>query len=226
MFTPYDWQEGIGNRAQYIEGKLAQGVPVLAASLDEGIVLFAYRRQAKKIYEIYDRLIFAGIGQQSDVEAMRMGAVDFAHQEGYNRSEEDVTIQRVATALSAPLKKAFADFNTAPPVVRILFAEVNRSVEDDLYYSLDYDGDYSIFRKTAVLTGSSTQSELFDGKIEPVLGMKPNKAAEALKEIWQLAMEHEERPLKELLQGLTAEAVLLERSDLHENRFRILMGEE
>ncbi|HWA83878.1 MAG TPA: hypothetical protein VG820_10610 [Fimbriimonadaceae bacterium] len=226
MFTPYDWQEGIGNRAQYIEGKLAQGVPVLAASLEEGIVVFTYRRQSKKIYEVYDRLIFAGIGQQSDVEAMRVGAVDFAHQEGYNRSEQDVTIQRVATALSAPLKKAFADFNAAPPVVRILFAEVNRSVEDDLYFSLDYDGDYAIFRKTAVLAGSLSQSEVFEGKIEPVLSLKPDKAAEALRDIWHLAMEHEERPLKELLHGLTAEAVLLERSDLHENRFRVLMGGE
>src|SRR3569832_1637489 len=76
VFTPYDWQEGIGNRAQYIEGKLAQGLPVLALSLAEGILLFTYRRQARKIYEIYDRLIFAGVGQQSDVEALRIAAVD------------------------------------------------------------------------------------------------------------------------------------------------------
>src|SRR3569832_2774998 len=101
MFTPYDWQEGIGNRAQYIEAKLAQGAPVVAVSLEDGILVFTYRRQARKIYEVYDRLIFAGIGQQSDVEALRMAAVDFASQEGYNRSEQDVTIQRVATALSA-----------------------------------------------------------------------------------------------------------------------------
>lgn len=224
MFTPYDWQEGIGNRAQYIEGKLAQGVPVLAASLAEGIVLFTYRRQAKKIYEIYDRLIFAGIGQQSDVEAMRMGAVDFAHQEGYNRSEQDVTIQRVATALSAPLKKAFADFNAAPPVVRILFAEVNLTPDADIYYALDYDGDYSTFRKSAVLSGSDTQRLAFDGKLDAVLGLKPEQAAEALKDIWHSSMEHDDRPLKELLHGLTAESVLLERSDLHDNRFRVLMG--
>jgi len=71
MFTPYDWQEGIGNRAQYIEGKLAQGVPVLAISLSEGILIFTYRRQSRKICEIYDRLVFAAIGQQSDVEARR-----------------------------------------------------------------------------------------------------------------------------------------------------------
>src|SRR5271170_6150411 len=103
MFTPYDWQEGIGNRAQYIEGKLATGSPVLAVSLPEGILVYTYRRQARKVYEIYDKLIFAAVGQQSDVEAIRIAALEFASREGYNRSEEDVTIQRVATGMSAPL---------------------------------------------------------------------------------------------------------------------------
>lgn len=224
MFTPYDWQEGIGNRAQYIEGKLAQGVPVLAVSLADGILIFTYRRQSKKIYEVYDRLVFAAIGQQSDVESLRVAAVDFAHQEGYNRSEEDVTIQRVATAMSAPLKKAFADFSSAPLVARTLFAEVNETVEEDIYYTLDYDGDYALSRGSAILAGSEVQDLAFEGKLEPVKGLKPDKAVEALRDIWQSGMESEERPLKELLAGLTAEAVLVERSDLHENRFRILLG--
>ena len=102
MFTPYDWQEGIGNRAQYIEGKLAQGSPVLAVSLEAGILVITYRRQVRKIFEIYDRIIYAGIGQQSDVEAIRMAALEFASKEAFNRSDEDVNGQRVATALSAP----------------------------------------------------------------------------------------------------------------------------
>lgn len=224
MFTPYDWQEGIGNRAQYIEGKLAQGVPVLAASLDEGILLFTYRRQARKIYEIYDRLVFAGIGQQSDVEAMRVAAVDFAHQEGYNRSEQDVTIQRVATALSAPLKKAFADFQSAPLVARSVFGEVGSTPEDDLFYTLDYDGDYAIMRGVVALTGSESQDLAFEGKLEPVRSQKVDQALESMKDIWQAAMESEERPIKEVLEGLTAEAVLVERSDVRENRFRVLAG--
>ena len=67
MFTPYDWQEGIGNRASYIESRLAQGAPVLAKSLPDGILLFTYRRQAKKIYEVYDRIVYSGVGQQSDI---------------------------------------------------------------------------------------------------------------------------------------------------------------
>jgi len=224
VFTPYDWQEGIGNRAQYIEGKLAQGVPVLAVSLAEGIILFTYRRQAKKIYEIYDRLVFAGVGQQSDVEALRVAAVDFAHQEGYNRSEQDVTVQRVATALSGPLKKAFADFGSAPLVARSLFAEINNTVDEDIYYVIDYDGDYSISHGSAVLTGSESQALAFEGKLEPVKTQRPEKAMDSLRDIWQAGMESDERPLKEVLEGLTAESVLIERLDVRENRFRILAG--
>jgi proteasome alpha subunit len=226
VFTPYDWQEGIGNRAQYIEGKLAQGVPVLAVSLKEGILLFTFRRQARKIYEIYDRLAFAAVGQQSDVEALRTAAVDFAHQEGYNRSEQDVTVQRVATAMSAPLKKAFADFSSAPVVARSLFVEVGPTPEDDIYYTLDYDGDYTISRGSVALTGSEAQDLAFDGKLEPVKSQSTDKAMEALHEIWQAGMETEEKPLSELMEGLTAEAVLLERRDVRENRHRILLGQD
>ena len=71
---------------------------------------------------------------------------------------------------------------------------------------------------------SESQAQAFDGKLEAVKGQKPDKAVESLTEIWQSSMESEEQPLKELLAGLTAEAVLLERSTLRENRFRLLLG--
>jgi len=61
MITPYDWQEGIGNRAQYIEGKLKLGSPVLAVSIEAGIVAFTMRRQTRKIFEVYDRLLFSAV---------------------------------------------------------------------------------------------------------------------------------------------------------------------
>jgi proteasome alpha subunit len=221
MFTPYDWQEGIGNRAQYIEGKLAQGAPVLAVSLEEGILVFTYRRQSPTIYEIYDRLLFAGVGQQSDVEALRVAALEFASKEGYNRSEEDVTIQRVATSMSTPIKRAFNDFSAAPLVARSLFAEVNATPDEDLYYVLDYDGDYSLSRRRAAVAGTpedtATLSEQM-AKIDP--STPSNQAVERLQGIWDnYREEHEIRDLK-------PEAVLLERRSGRENRFRQLFPEE
>lgn len=222
MLTPYDWQEGIGNRAQYIEGKMAQGAPVLACSLDEGILVFTYRRQARKIYEIYDRLLFAGMGQQSDVEAMRVAALEFASREGYNRSEEDVTIQRVATALSEPLKRAFSDFTSAPLVARSLFAEIGDTPAEDLYYVLDYDGNYSMSRHRAVVAGTDERAAALLEKLTALeLNLSPDAAVEAMRESWTTGAEGEG-----LLEGLKPEAVLLERSTLRDNRFRLLFPED
>jgi len=228
MFTPYDWQEGIGNRAQYIEGKLSQGSPVLALSLNEGILVFTYRRQARKIYEIFDRLVFAGVGQQSDVEAIRTAALEFASREGYNRSEEDVTIQRVATAMSAPLKKAFSDFGSSPLIARSLFAEVNATPDADLYYEIDYDGDYSMTRHCAVIAGTpEVQTAAFDRLKALDSSGTALERMDSLKEIWLAAMNVDgDRANEVLTAGLTPEAVLLERSNARENRFRLLTPEE
>lgn len=227
MFTPYDWQEGIGHRAQYIQAKLAQGSPVLAVSLEAGILVFTYRRQARKIYEIYDRLIFAGIGQQSDVEAVRVAALEFASKEGFNRSEEDVTIQRVATAMSGPLKKAFSDFSSSPVVARSLFAEVGETVAEDLYYVIDYDGDFTTSRNYAIVTGTTETAAPDLSKLADLQSSTPEAAFEALKEIWLSFVDPEvEESGDEARKGLTPEAVLLERSNARDNRFRLLTAEE
>jgi proteasome alpha subunit len=227
VFTPYDWQEGIGNRAQYIEGKLAAGSPVLAVSLPEGILLYTFRRQARKIYEIYDRLVFAGTGQQSDVESLRIAALEFASREGYNRSDEDVTIQRVATAMSAPLKRAFSDFSASPLVVRCLFAEVGPTPEDDLYYVVDYDGDYALSRRRAAVAGTLEAGSDLESQLGALTESEIEPAMDALRSIWLKAADPEgHRTEAEILEGLRPEAMLIERSDAHENRFRLLTPEE
>lgn len=223
MLTPYDWQEGIGNRAQYIEGKLSQGVPVLALSTADGVLLFTYRRQARKIYEIYDRLAFAAIGQQSDVEAIRIAALDFASQEGFQRSEQDVTIQRVATAMSSPLKRAFGDFSVSPLVARMVFAEVGETPGEDLFYRLDYDGDFAASRGSAIVAGTSDVEEALVKAVAQLATDRP--AAEVLPDLeaaWAAVLAENEW---EFGDDLTPEAVVVDRTDLRENRFRLLYPE-
>lgn len=227
MFTPYDWQEGIGNRAQYIEGKLAAGSPVLAVSLPDGVLVYTFRRQARKIYEIYDRLVFSGVGQQSDVEAMRMAALEFASREGYNRSDEDVTIQRVATAMSAPLKKAFSDFSASPLVARSLFAEVGATPADDIYYTLDYDGDYALSRHRAAIAGTLEVGADLEKQLDEFPVTDPEAAMEALKSIWMRGVDPDGHKSEvEVFEGLRPEAMLVERSSARENRFRLLTPED
>ncbi|MBI3721135.1 MAG: 20S proteasome subunit A/B [Fimbriimonas ginsengisoli] len=226
MLTPYDWQEGIGNRAQYVEAKLAQGAPVVAVSLQAGILVFTYRKGARKIFEVYDRLIFGAVGQQSDIEALRMAAVDFAHQEGYNRSEEDVTIQRVATALSAPLKKAFGDFGVAPLVARSLFGEVGPSVEEDRYYVLDYDGDFRVSRRSAVAAGDQAAADRLVEQLGDVkASSKIETVLEQLKEFCKSAYAGQDQ-LLDPAEGASPEAVLLSRASDRVDRFRVLLREE
>ena len=228
MFTPYDWQESIGNRASYIEGKLSQGAPAMAVSLKAGILVFTYRRQANKIYEIYDRLIFAAIGQQSDIEALRTAAVEFTHQEGYNRSEQDVTIQRVAAALSSPLKRAFNDFSTAPFVARSLFGEVHSKVDEDLYYTLDYDGNYTVSRRCAAISGTDSVLTALRTKLKDVkANTDPEAAMKVLEDIWASSLDPDNEEKDEDQVGdLKPEAVLLERSEERENRFRLLTPDD
>lgn len=224
MLTPYDWQEGIGNRAQYIEGKLAQGAPVLALSRPEGILLLTYRRQVRKIYEIYDRLAYSGVGGQSDVESIRSAALEFASKEGFSRSEDDVTIQRVVSAMSTPLKRAFADFGASPVSARSLFAEVGERPEDDVYYILDYDGDYSVTKGSAAVAGTFEVGESLERALADVPAEGDLDATiEALKPLWSRAVDPEGEK-SDATEGLTLEVALMDRSPDRENRFRLIRG--
>lgn len=228
MFTPYDWQESIGNRSQYVESRLATGTPVIAISLEAGILGFTVRRQAHKLFEIYERLMYGAIGQQSDVEAVRVAAIDFAHQEGFQRSEQDVTIQRVVGALSQPLKRAFGDFASAPFVLRALFAEVAEACEQDKLYILEYDGDFSVRKNYAYLAGTDEgAAALRDGLSSlKVKSLSPEGAMEALKPVWAAAVSGENaKTFDQLTESLFLEVALLERSPAGERRFKLLTPE-
>lgn len=216
MLTPYDWQEGIGHRASFVESRLAKGAPVLALSHPEGIILVTGRRQTPKLSEIYDRIGMGAIGQQSDVEAIRVTAVEFAHREGFQRSEEDVTIQRLVAGLSVSVKRAFSDFGGSPLVARTLFVEVGETPEDDVFMILDFDGDYQTLRGAAALLGESDTTETVVTRLtETVMPPSLNEAAAELQRLWRTFVEDQE---------LTEEAMVMDRSPLRENRFRRLAG--
>src|SRR5947207_3395097 len=143
-YTPFDFNEAIGHRKDYIEERLREGSPVVGISFDSGLALLTVRGTQRKIFEVYDRLIFGGIGNQSDIEAVRVAAIDVAHREGFERSPDDVTAQRlVGFALSPPLKRVFGDLAIAPAVIRALFGELGRTPEDDLFFVLNYDGEFT-----------------------------------------------------------------------------------
>jgi proteasome alpha subunit len=242
MLTPYDFQENLQQRAQYIRNRLRAGSPVIGISYDNGVLLLALKRRGRKVYEVYDRLMFSAIGNQADVENLRLAAIDFAHQEGFVRSPDDVTIQRVVGfALSPALKKAFGDPLTTPFVARALFAELHDAPERDQFYTLNYDGEFLPYERFAAIGGTPTAEEQAMRYLEAQLTRLPTleSALPIALTAWGVAYEAAQQEdvdavsedaarnrLREMLGEAQVEVGILERQTLRENRFRLLAQEQ
>ncbi|MGV3721083.1 MAG: hypothetical protein ACO1SX_09250 [Actinomycetota bacterium] len=250
-FTPYDWNQAIQTRSEYIEERLRDGSPVVGLSIPEGVLLLSVHRAHRKIYEIYDRLVFGGVGNQSDVEVMRNAAIDFAHREGFTRSPDDVTAQRlVGTVLSPPLKKAFGDPFTAPFVFRGLFAEVGDQPETDAYYAVGPDGEYRLDDRFSAVAGTlDAENKMVALLHENIDAIEDRQSAIKLGlEAWatgklsarrhlpslSAATEEDEEIeiltigeiLKEEIGAGKVEVALLERKTARESKFRLLRADE
>jgi proteasome alpha subunit len=242
MLTPYDFQENLQQRAQYIRNRLRAGSPVIGISYDNGVLLLALKRRGRKVYEVYDRLMFSAIGNQADVENLRLAAIDFAHQEGFVRSPDDVTIQRVVGfALSPALKKAFGDPLTTPFVARALFAELHDAPERDQFYTLNYDGEFLPYERFAAIGGTQTAEEQAMRYLEAQLTRLPTleSALPIALIAWGVAYEAAQQEdvdavsedaarnrLREMLGEAQVEVGILERQTLRENRFRLLTHQQ
>lgn len=251
-YTPFDFNEAIGHRKDYIEERLQEGSPVVGISFNSGLALLTVRGTQRKIFEIYDRLIFGGIGNQSDIEAIRVGAIDVAHREGFDRSPDDVTAQRlVGFALSPPLKRMFGDQWNAPAVVRGVFGELGRTPAEDAFFVLNYDGEFSQSRGFAVVAGTQEAEERMESVLE---GLAPNvnrnDALERGLRAWAAgavesrrrkfgAAEEEPDPLRDIdeaeqfesfmrteLTSANLEIGILDRETSRENKFRLLVSSD
>jgi proteasome alpha subunit len=251
-YSPYDWNENVRHRSEYIENILREGSPVVGISCVEGVLMLTLRRQQqRKIFEIYDRMIFSGIGRQSDIESVRITAIDLAHQEGFTRSPDDVSAQRiVGFAVSPALKKAFSDPFGGPFVLRGLFAEMAHAPEDDLFYTLNYDGEFTAYSRYSVVAGTQTAEDRMLKYLMPgESGDFPdlNTALDRAIRAWgsgrrisafrspeeETELGGEEAEAEQLRQFLTTglgdlviEAALLERNTRRENKFRVLRDVE
>ena len=138
---PYRWVEAISNRREYIEHQLATGSPIAALSYKGGILFLTLSRERQKIFEIYDRIAMGAIGHPGDIERLRMAAIEVASTEGFTRSTADVSLRRLTSySLSPALKSAFEQIYGAPYLARMLFAELGRKDERNLFVRMDYDG--------------------------------------------------------------------------------------
>jgi proteasome alpha subunit len=166
---PYRWVEAIANRREYIEHQLSGGSPIAGLSYDRGILFLTLSRERHKIFEIYDRIAMGAIGHPGDIERLRMAAIEVASTEGFTRSAQDVSLRRLLNySLSSSLKTAFEQVYGAPYLARMLFAELGRGGEPDLFARLDYDGSihtnggslHQVFENFGVISGTQLSTDL------------------------------------------------------------------
>ena len=250
-YSPYDWNESIQQRNEYIEDRLKDGSPVVALTYDGGLLLLSARQTQRKVYEVYDKLMFSAIGNQSDVEQIRRGAIDAAHQEGFNRSPDDVSVQRlVSFQLSPAIKRIYGDPFAQPIVVKGIFAELGKTPDRDLLMTLSYDGEFSSSPGMAVVAGTAYAEDRMREHLKTETESGPVSLDAALRAAlyaWGVGMKHlesEDRAdadystdgegpkdvssfiTEHLGKGWTVESGVLERDTSRESRFRLLSENE
>jgi proteasome alpha subunit len=95
-----------------------------------------------------------------------MTLLDMAHVEGFNRSDKDVTIARLLQFGIAPaMKQNFEEVMRAPYLVKLLFAEIDFD-NRPLFFRLNYDGHWEMFKKGTVISGNDKESEWIQKQIE------------------------------------------------------------
>src|SRR5438309_1731348 len=251
MYSPFDFNEASRHREEYVEEKLREGSPIVGISFDAGLLLLTVRQTQRKVFEIYDRMIFSAIGKQADVEAVRIGSINFAHQEGFDRSPDDVTAQRlVGFQLSPALKRLFGDQFNSPAVIRSLFGELGAAPADDLFFTLNYDGEFSLSHTFAAAAGTP---EAEDRMALWLMGVGPEttreQALERALKAWavgamqsrrrKMGGDEEENPLRDMdeeeqlgsflreeLKTSQVEVGILERFTSRESKFRLLTNSD
>jgi proteasome alpha subunit len=245
---PYRWVEAISNRREYIEHQLAGGSPIVGLTYQDGILFLSLSRERQKIFEIYDRIAMGAIGHPGDIERLRMAAIEVASTEGFTRSTQDVSLRRLATfSLSPVLKAAFEQIYGPPYLARMLFAELGREGEGNLFTRIDYDGTMHTsggphlrtFEEYGVLAGTSAQAAAMERRLAGVkhAELELEEAIRVALDAWtvgHLSKEEGEPPTaeaieaakKEQLAAAVVEVAVLERSARQAAAYRAVRQEE
>ena len=177
-----------------------------------------------------------------------MAAIEVASTEGFTRSTQDVSLRRLATfSLSPALKAAFEQIYGPPYLARMLFAELGRDGEANLFTRIDYDGTMHSsggshlrsFEEYGVLAGTAVQASAMEKNLAAA-----KHADKGLREALQVALnawtighltreegdaptpEAIETAKKEQLAEAVLEAAVLERTARQAATYRALRQDE
>jgi proteasome alpha subunit len=131
----------IADKAKFARTNIAKGRALVALECEDGIIVVAetFSRTLRKINEIYDRIIFAGVGKYNEYDQLRQGGVRWADVEGYRYSREDVHAKALANLYAQILGQTFTH-DLKPMEVEILIAEVGWDTAGDELYRVTFDG--------------------------------------------------------------------------------------
>jgi len=141
-FMPYVPPEQLmKDRSEFAHKGIARGKSVIGLEYADGILFIAENPSATlhKISEIYDRIVFAGVGKYSEFEDLRISGVRLADLRGYSYGREDVRARDLANAYSQALSTIFTQ-QMKPYEVEILVAEVAEDGGRDEIYHVLFDG--------------------------------------------------------------------------------------
>ena len=142
------------DRAEYAQKGIARGRFLVATTYDVGIAMVAENpsRSLHKISEIYDRIVFGGVGKYNEYDQLRVAGVRHADTKGYAYSREDVDARSLANLYAEYLGNVFTH-EMKPLEVEILVAELGEG-ENQLYH-IAYEGTITDEDPFAVLGGDA-----------------------------------------------------------------------
>jgi proteasome alpha subunit len=235
---PFRWMEAISTRHSYVQEKLKKGQPVISVPYKDGALVMGFTSQPGKIFEIYDRIALGSLGHPADVERLRMTLLDMAHVEGFNRSDKDVTIARLLQFGIAPaMKQNFEEVMRAPYLVKLLFAEIDFD-NRPLFFRLNYDGHWEMFKKGVVIYGDDKETEWIQKQIEQTAfaSLPLDKALKEACRLWEEGKKQgasegeneEEQPvtLADAFDQWTLEAAVLSVETERKALYRVLTPDE
>lgn len=156
---PYRWVEAIRNRREYLDEQLSVGSPIVALPYEDGILMATFGDDTPKLFEVYDRIAFGGIGHPADLEKLRNVVLDNAHVEGFNRSPDDVSVRRLMQFGLAPMvKQGFEEVLHAPFITKIGMVEIHPLSASPLFFRLNYDGVFESTTSHLILAGTAEQT--------------------------------------------------------------------
>jgi proteasome alpha subunit len=141
-FMPYVGPEQrMKEFSDYAHKGIARGRSVVGLEFDDGILFLAENPSATlhKISEIYDRIVFAGVGKYSEFEELRIAGIRLADLRGYSYGREDVKARDLANAYSQALSTIFTQ-QMKPYEVEILVGEVDGEAAGATIYHVLFDG--------------------------------------------------------------------------------------